>query len=319
MAFQTGTATSFINLLDTLRLFATANGWTENLWAVDGANQRLHLQKGSIYTNFHGEASTLKLRGSLGYNGASAWNAQPTMSTGEQALLDNLHGAYAWPVTYWLFAHGSPDSIEMVVRYQPTRVQWLNFGAITKYINSAAPWTGGEFFAASYGGGGEIAYAVSNGRLSLNSQLTGGFSTALFQYSNGYGGFSASHYPRGSELHIEADSFIWGVNLDSSNNTTALKLAAWNHAWPLQVRTPSAFNGLSALIPIKIYALRPDAHYSPVGRIEHSRYCAMNNHNLADIIDIGGQKWMVFPWLEKAGITDGGSVQFGWAIKYDGP
>ena len=53
MPFQTGTATSFVNLLDTLRLFATGNGWTENSWV----SPALSLQKGTIYANLNATLS----------------------------------------------------------------------------------------------------------------------------------------------------------------------------------------------------------------------------------------------------------------------
>jgi hypothetical protein len=51
------------------------------------------------------------------------------------------------------------------------------------------------------------------------------------------------------------------------------------------------------------------------------RYANVLNHNAADIIDIGGQKWMLFPWLEKGGSTDATPtvLHAGMAIKYDGP
>ena len=311
MAFQTGTASSFLNLADALRLFATANGWTENLWAVDGANQRLHLSKGGIYANFHAEASRLILKGSLGYNGASAWNAQPSTHTPSPGMSDNWYGAVTWPVTYWFFQHSSPDSIEVVIRYQPTRHLWLTFGSITKY----GTWPGGEFFAGSidrYDRGLQGNYST---------QIGGPVLAALFWRTDGeYLGGADNN----SMLHAEVDSKVWATAQRAPIGTEDgdfgyLRASASDHAYPLPQRSNSAFNGLTTLQPIELFARRPDEHHSPLGRIEHVRYAIVTNHNAADIIDIGGQKWMLFPWVEKGGPTDAGGQHYGMAIKYDGP
>ena len=310
MAFQTGTASSFINLADALRLFATANGWTENLWAADGANQRLHLQKGGIYANFHAEAAQLILKGSLGYSGASAWDAQPSTHTPSPRIRDGWYGAVTWPVTYWFFLHTAPDSIEVVIRYQPTRVQWLTFGGITKY----GAWPGGEFFCGSidrFDRGLEGNYST---------QIGGPVLAALFWRTDAVNLGSADN---NSMLHAEVDSKVWATSqqqpIGVDGDFGYLLASASNHAYPLPQRSLSAFNGLSALQPVEIYVRRPDAHHSPLGRIEHVRYAIVTNHNIADIIDIGGQKWMLFPWVEKGGPTDAGGQHYGMAIKYDGP
>ena len=309
MAFQTGTASSFINLLDALRLFATANGWTQNLWADVGADKRLHLQKGGIYANFLAEAddSDLWINGSLGFDAGAAWNAQPSVMPSSQGprMSTILQGAIAWPVTYWLFQHAAPDSIEMVIRYQPTLHQWMMFGGITKY----GTWAGGEYFAASVGGSWAGTKRAFRGQVEsdavpvlFHEQRTGGIGT---------------HF--GSNLHAEVDSLTWWSDSLMAGNIA--QATAARYAWPLVNRSLSAFNGLTTLQPIEIYALRLDSHHSPLGRVEHVRYCNVLNHNAGDIIDIGGQKWMLFPWLEKGGSTDWQptTLHAGMAIKYDGP
>jgi hypothetical protein len=88
MAYDTGSASGVAQLLDALRVFLLAQGWTVNLFGDDGAGKRLHVQKGSdTFVNFRaavGEfmgsadlenASTnnaLWMNGSTGYNGALA-------------------------------------------------------------------------------------------------------------------------------------------------------------------------------------------------------------------------------------------------------
>lgn len=310
MAFQTGTASSFINLLDALRLFATANGWTQNLWADVGADKRLHLQKGSIYANFRAEADNtdLMLKGSLGFDAGAAWNAQPSTHPHTPRLRDGWYGAITWPVTYWFFLHTNPDSISVRIRYQPTRFFMIDIGAITKY----GTWPGGEYYAAS----SEHATVGLDGSGAMGIQLPN-------QACNFPGLFwskdDAFVYEAAPDLlHCEIDSHVWGT---SARDTNAIPLAtsASEHLYPLPQRSNNAFNGLTTLQPIELYALRPDNHWSPLGRIEHVRYAIVTNHNAGDIIDIGGQKWMLFPWVEKGGPTDAGGEHYGAAIKYDGP
>lgn len=311
MAFQTGTASSFINLLDALRLFATANGWTQNQWTAVGDDQWLSLQKGGIYANLLASTARIQMKGALGYNGAAAWNAQPSTHTPSPGMSDGWYGAVTWPVTYWFFQHTAPDSIEVVIRYQPTRVLWLQFGTITKY----GTWPGGEFFAGSidrYDRGLQGNYSTQIGDPVL---------AALFWRTNAVYLGSADN---NSILHAEIDSKVWATSQRASTGTEDgdfgyLRASASDHAYPLPQRSNNAFNGLTTLTPIEIYVRRPDDYHSPLGRVEHVRYAIVTNHNIADIIDIGGQKWMLFPWVEKGGPTDAGGQHYGMAIKYDGP
>ena len=52
MAFQTGTATDHDDLLNIIRVFAVAQGWTQNGWSVVGSGHRLHLEKSGQFDDF---------------------------------------------------------------------------------------------------------------------------------------------------------------------------------------------------------------------------------------------------------------------------
>ena len=201
MAFQTGTATSFVNLLDTLRLFATANGWTENNWTTP----TLSLQKGTIFANFAATSTDLQMKGSLGYSGAAAWNAQPSTHTPTPRIRDGWYGAVSWPVTYWMFIHTSPDDIVVVVRYQPTRYLYFTFGSLTKY----GTYTGGEYYAAS---SEESTFGNQDGvwrsqQVPFNPGVNAANFAGLFWRRR-----KDSVFPGDvpDVLHAEMDSFTWG-------------------------------------------------------------------------------------------------------------
>lgn len=313
MAFQTGTASSFINLLDALRLFATANGWTQNQWSAVGADQWLSLQKGSIYANFLASATQVQIKGALGYSGAAAWNAQPSTHSPTPRIRDGWYGAVTWPVTYWFQQHTTPDDIVVVVRYQPTRFFYFTVGTMTKY----GTWPGGEYYAAS-----SEHPTVGNDSAPIADQSPNAACNFAGLFWSKVGAFGYSAVP--DILHCEVDSATWGGatrNQGGESPTSGIQIlaSASRHTYPLQNRLLSAFNGLTTLQPIWVHALRPDGLWSPIGRVEHVRYANVANHSPADIISIGGQQWMLFPWTEKGGPGDSAGQHYGMAIKYDGP
>lgn len=311
MPFQTGTATSFINLLDTVRLFAVANGWTENNWAAVGSDQWLNLQKGTIYANMLAQSSQIMLKGALGFDGGAAWSAQPSTHSPTPRIRDGWYGSITWPATYWIFLHTSPDDIVVVLRYQPTRFLYFTVGQLLKY----GTYIGGEYFAASSETTTIGILAEYSSQFPVNATNFAG----LF-YRRNTGIINNQSSP--DVLHAEIDSLTWGGPATFGGSTptgTQFLASASEHTFPLQNRGINAFNGLMTLLPIEVFARRPDNHFSPLGRVEHMRYANVLNHNAADIIDIGGQKWMLFPWTEKGGPGDSSGQHYGYAVKYDGP
>ena len=316
MPFQTGTATSFINLLDTVRLFAVANGWTENTWQTVGSDQWLSLQKGTIYANMLASGDQIQIKGALGYNGAVAWNGQPSTHSPTPRIRDGWYGAITWPATYWLFAHSSPDDIVCVLRYQPSRYLYFTVGQLLKY----GTYTGGEYYAASSEPVTPLSIGNSRSVQTEGDGNNSNFAGLFWRRSKG----PDDQLAVPDVLHAEIDSATWGGPTAGASSFalpsgSQFLASASNHTFPLQNRGINTFNGLMTLLPIEVFALRPDAHYSPLGRVEHLRYANVLNHNAADIIDIGGQKWMLFPWTEKGGPGDSGTIHYGYAVKYDGP
>ena len=296
-----------------MRLFATANGWTENSWV----SPALSLQKGTIYANLNATSTDLRMRGSLGYSGAAAWNAQPSTHAPTPWMRDGWYGSVTWPATYWLFSHASPDDIVVVLRYQPTRFLYMTFGQLLKY----GTYTGGEYYAASGDASGIFGSTIAIPSQGIGVQIPNGPEFAGLFWRRRENHTASSTVP--DVIHAEIDSFTWGGPVGTSGDGPTSRIqflaSASDHTYPLQNRLVSAFNGLATLQPIEVFARRPDAHYSPLGRVEHLRYANVINHNPADIIDIGGQKWMLFPWTEKGGPGDSAGQHYGYAVKYDGP
>jgi hypothetical protein len=87
MAYQTGTATSPENLLDTMRLFLAANGWGISFWGTDpqGSGKWLSVVSPSgSYFNFlaMNSSALIYVRGATGYSANNNRNSQPGQSPG---------------------------------------------------------------------------------------------------------------------------------------------------------------------------------------------------------------------------------------------
>jgi hypothetical protein len=185
----------------------------------------------------------------------------------------------------------------------------MTIGMLNKY----GTWTGGEYYCASsehFSAGNDAQYATQENGSNCNFP-------GIFWDKRGQFLFDA--FP--DLLHVEIDSAVWcAPKLGNGSTITGYVTgSASRHAYPLPQRALSAFNGLMTLTPIVMHILRPDGLYSPIGRVEHVRYANVLNHSPGDIIDIGGQRWMLFPWAEKGGPGDDATHHYGAAVKYDGP
>lgn len=171
MAFETGSVPTLLSLIDAVRVFAVANGWTNNLYATQGAGKRLHLSKNGIFANFRAcvnenpyvYQSTEDVEGisdpyglwfnvSTGFDAGLDWYKQPnapfvytnpptnTNKQYQHAGICGLNGA----LTYYLFSF---DNCFYLVIEKPAGVfHWLGFGNARR----VADWNGGLFFFAKH-------------------------------------------------------------------------------------------------------------------------------------------------------------------------
>lgn len=168
MAYQTGTATSPINLLQTIVTWLVSLGWTQDMSASDGSGWRAHLHKGAVYVNLRAdmnEAATVIWGGNMaqngygihmylgtGFSGASAWNAQAggpigsgqTYTVGVGMALPS--GAIQ---NYYFFADAGGDHICIVVESTPSVYKHVGWGPS---LVKAGTWTGGPYFFGSASG-----------------------------------------------------------------------------------------------------------------------------------------------------------------------
>lgn len=172
------------DLLDKIRLFLLANGWTIDLWEADmgidyygpdldglGVDtpdefyHRLHVSKGDLYYSMHSVLTVnphtdqggslynramkngICLVGCDDHDPAEPWDEQPGTCLNLQ-LKPNSCFIPELPVgnsTYWFFLGTAPDAFYCIAEVAPDEFRHLCFGELEKpYV-----WDGGSFFCAS--------------------------------------------------------------------------------------------------------------------------------------------------------------------------
>lgn len=155
MAYETGAATSVTDLLDKLRVFATANGWTQNYFGArtSGAGQALQLTKGSQYVTFIADTGTGTTAnpgpyfGAYSHNVYSAGNGTENQSQGSlKCLANGMSGPY---VAYHFITGAERGSDYLYVIVEVTSGIYKHAG-VGKLISLGALTTGMFAFASSW-------------------------------------------------------------------------------------------------------------------------------------------------------------------------
>lgn len=319
MAYETGTATSVVDLLDKIRVFAAAQGWTVNRDVAAGSGRELCLSKGSAYFNMRGwqnESANVNnssqankygigINGSDGFNGANAWDRQPgyPIRNGGTAGTDQGH-AFLPLVTnfgpfpaYHLFA---PDSKTIYLELEVTTgvFQRLGFGSL-------------DLFHASTPGGGRFFYATT-GRHVTDSVGLGEWLGGLVDNSNTaqeevpfrHADYDGSIGACGSWVRCAFDSFDgWASSGRTASNTIGQQACQGGgvHDKILRDSSPNPLNGVALMLPNIVAVNRGNEFLSPVGVVPGIRYMDMTNYLPGDEFTLGPDTWKVFPWYQKNG------------------
>ncbi len=347
MSYQTGVATDPDDLLDKLRLFLIAEGWTVDGWAADtytrytysgmnpGNGYRLHVHKGSAYFNFRScirntpfytvvsdsvangagyyahEVTGIAMNGSTGYNGSLAWYEQP--GAPQRAGTGGFYGVAVTRVptsgipAYIFFTVG--QTVGVVVEIATNEFQWLLFGTLAK----AGSYTGGMFYTGSNPG-----YAPETAYLESDAYGKGPFENP-----------GATYYAR-TGVYLDGVDGYTGWRLDVSSYLSAKEnllgpLAAgalestsgagWNGSLltALLAKEPNALNGNVALLPLYHCVGRSSGMVTYVGYPEGLAAVRMDYVNPKDEITLGSDTWVLLASLKKG--TGYSNQNLGLAVK----
>lgn len=172
MAFQTGTATDYKNLLSILRTFALANGWTEDRYAQGAEDELIIHGDGDASDEIYIGIDTYSdsgpgyynwaLRGFTGYDSGVDWSSQPgTSSSTYIPLRDST-------IDYWLFINGR--RICMIAK-TGSSYQFMYAGFIDTY-STDAEW---PYPLMVMGSSGNATTVFNSNEISYSSSINPGF------------------------------------------------------------------------------------------------------------------------------------------------
>lgn len=305
MSYQTGSAASYSDLRDALTTFAVAAGWS---W--DATHEVLH--KGASYVGLTIPTGQLQIIGGTGVSsGVLTGQASGFFSRITSMVRDMSHPhAVAFPLTYHLFAHNSPDDIVLLVNYSGNYWQWLGFGQATNLgLAGNATWYGATVPASdcvgvwTYSGGGD-----GGGISSAGAPFWGNPDYRFGIYNSSF-------------IHGQLDGMDWLGSVQS------FLPVIYQGATDLLNASPSAWSGDSPLLHASITFQRPSSLFSIVADLPHLRLLRNDNYNDGDIIDLTPDKWFVVPFFRKNAAARVGadssnydhSGTLAMAIRYDGP
>jgi len=303
MAYVSGTAATFAELVAGIRNACTANGWTLS-------GEVLH--KGTVYQRVRVNGNFIDSQGGTGIDGSN--NLTGASPSGSRIGNIGNDAPYAFPVAYEVFIHTDPDEVFVVVNTTGAYYQWLAFGKSAV----ALPGTGGWHSGSWWTGVSSFAYWV---RVNASTSPGGFFGQRGNATAGNNGGdcpamFWASYTAsaNGEHIHTGLNGATWEGNLKSSI-----------YRAPLNAITPNAYNSQAVLLPIQVFStIYGSSKVALVLDVAHCRSLSIANLNPGEIITLGADRWKVFPWYLKSATeatyeAAGHSGKHGFAVRYDGP
>lgn len=236
-----------------------------------------------------------------------------------------------FPCTYHVF--GFAQEFYVVVKYATEYFQWLAFGKSTvPGLINAGGWVGatiGRAVATNSNMGATQPIYMAHDRggygYSQFGSITYLSAAALFwhggahNYSNG----TVNYYNLNSYVNHGLDGRGWASGESGTSGPPSQAPMS-----PLVALASPAWNSEPVLLPLRCYMERPSFKLSIVADLENARITRLGYMVPEEIISIGADQWMVFPWYRREPAAPAGSVSpsganhtgtIGWAIKYEGP
>lgn len=320
MAYQTGSSTGITDLLDKLKLFLEANGWTTNSYITEGSGKRLHTKIGTdTFVNLRALANETfvedtfntnsraqySLLGNLstGYDGTARWQDQPgaRFNGSTQYLVGGVRDITGSIPTYHFFSCNS--AVYVWVEWTAGQYQAFGFGK----LDQIGAYTGGQFFfgcATGKEGAGQAIPAAAN----------------LFGVSNGGNNAYGVIYAQ-----VDGDT-----RMRSAMGTLTLPtdharvFDSFTVSPGLAYMTPNAINSLAVLLPVRAFVFRDTSNvfgtsrFSPIGYLPFLYAVNIRSLTPGQTFTLGSDNYIVLPLVQKSGAnlgTTSTSGYLGVAIK----
>ncbi|GHT89933.1 hypothetical protein FACS1894101_1550 [Betaproteobacteria bacterium] len=240
------------------------------------------------------DPDSVLLRGGTGADGNGVFNGSTWVSAGAEYF------PLTYPLTVHLFTFA--QEIYLVVNYSVNHYQYLAFGkSVVNGLPGNGCWVSGTM-ARDYDYNG-LSITCNLWTTSRHGLYVNETSAAIFygvMNSYFYTGFNGS---------------TWEVsdNLGQIYQSNLLNCS------------PNAWNSEAVLLPLRAFSSRPEGRLSLAVDLQNARTLRVDNYTPGQVITLGSEQWMVFPWYLKntaardAGVDLDHTGTFGWAIRYEGP
>lgn len=318
--YETGAASSVTDLLDKLRIFSTANGWTQNYFGARtaGAGQALQLTKGAQAVTFIADTAAGNTNnpgpyfGAYSHNTYSAGNGTENQAQGSAKCYAN---AMPGPFQAYHFVTGAERGADYLYVIVEVTAGTYKHAGVGKLVAMGALNTGAFAFGSSW---------------SYNPSSTNDISN-LFSTWHAIPFDSAEEISRpGPATQIRADSDgvtprwydsygsgsfggRFGGGFRATNSSLGNKRGTV--LGPVQ-RGLSAMTGRALLVPCWVYGERASSLASLLGYPPGIRWVRLDNLTPGDILTLGADQWKVFPIIRKNGaVGQVNSAGYGYAYK----
>ena len=305
MSYYTGSATSYKDLNAAIQNAVLANGWTAQgnaIFAKNGLFVQLSLGTYGITAYVGTGAAGGALSGSANPAGARLGRISP----------GSRFPDVTWPATYHIMVHKNPDEVYVILNFNLTHHYWLSFGrSDIPGLPGSGNWFAGcatPSFEWGYYGDGQHYYSISEdaGWMSFNA------SSGPWWLSSTNPDVWASH-----GIQTGLDGIDWSSR---RNHSSPFGFTSALFALNGLPQGPNPWNGEAVLMPINVFITRESEKASLVLQTRHARYVRIDNYMPGQIITLGHEQWIVFPFAKKntesRNSTPSDTGTFGWAIRY---
>ena len=315
MVYENGTATDRYNLVDKIRIFLLANGWTINGWSgVTGGG--LHVQKGAgnyydIYFSSQSTSQDERLWLQLGLSTsylAPVGSAQPGETHASSTNRCSVNFGLSLYQEYYFFLDASTDTFYCVVEEELGVYRHFGFGKYNT-IGQSAVTGGGCFVWGSYTDYLSTVAAGSRNSFPANSwagTVNAPTYTGCASFERGSGRevlFNGNYGSMGDRFigdnMVEDGAFGLSWSSDGTQDVP----------WWLSV---NKFNNRMSVLPLGIWVTRPSSLYTLAGQYPSVRLVNLKNVAPEQIID---GDWMCFPVFRKGTVGDYATGNVGLAYK----
>ena len=314
MDYEAGTATDPVDMLNKIRLFLVANGWTQLAYAAATSGYRLSVQRGAVFINAYactnynpnGTATVDNLTGlafatatgfSASPGGTRPWKNMPGAPGFSSAVIaDNILGSTVPGMSlsinpYWMAADG--DNFVCCINVATGTYRWVAFGTLIA-INTLGASPNGFVLFTSAGPSAPVA-----------NQINVFAAPSISVYTNGVLRFNDTWYfSHGSTTPAAR------VVCPLQNPTAVQSGAVAGLLFNLFQAMPGAYGMLAPLLPCYV-GIELDGSYDVLlGHLELVRLTHMGAFSDAQEITIGTDEFIVLP-----ADTLGGNWDYGVAMR----